>query len=137
LRARRNCRGDCGGCFMQLLPAMLSLERGDDMQAAAAGSLYERYKAAFLEFTANMDRGRNDVLPAYSLAGIEIENQAVRLFRLFALCSPAMKFDDAELSESEIALGIPDSDIGLLLLAFAILHLHREHAFRHAGEGMA
>ncbi|MNT61969.1 hypothetical protein D3C72_1996500 [compost metagenome] len=50
--------------------------------------------------------------------------------------APGMKLDDAELGERQIALGVLDRDIDLLL-ALRILRFEALEARRHAGERMA
>src|SRR6185437_4779725 len=114
-RPASDCIGDLAGGAMHLLPAELRSDRHDDVQTLAARCLDEGNQSLSLEHAANMDGCFDNLPPAYALAGIEVEDDAVRLFEMLAVRAPGVELDHPELGEGEIALGILDGEIGSIL----------------------
>lgn len=99
------------------------------MNSFAAGELGPRFKALALHQRAQIERGLHDRIPADTLAGIEIDYDAVGMFEVLDGRIPRVQLDSADLDEPKEAIQAVDPQ-ARSLAALALLNTELVHGGR-------
>ena len=116
--------GDALGEALDRFPILAGVERGDDVDALAAGDQRERLQARGVEQLAHVAGGVAHAVEVDARIGIEIEDEAVGLFQRLGARAPQVDFDAADLRHGDEAGGAVDHEV-VGDLAVALLHRHR------------
>ena len=103
------------GRLVDLLPAELGLDRHDDVEALAAGRLDERHEAERFQHALTCTAASTTSRQAMPSPGSRSKTIRSGFSSRSRNGAPAVELDDAELGQRQIALGVLDREIGLVL----------------------
>ena len=110
--------------FLDLGPRMFSLYGDYDVQSLAACALDEALQTKTLEAAANLESARGKCLPFDGIAGVQIEDDAVRFFNGTIAGTPSMHLEHTYLRQLNQCLGCAQRNIRFRFTRFLVDYIN-------------